>query len=73
MASTSNKGNIVHLRTQMRANPRFRFELMAAISRTARDNGVELDGDTLANLVLVDASEVEKALSTPNLPGGTNC
>jgi hypothetical protein len=73
MASTSNEGNIIHVRTQMRSNPRFRFELLAAISNVARNNGVELDGATLANLVLVDASEIEKTLSTPNLPGGTNC
>ena len=65
--------SIVDLRTQMRSNVRFRFELLAAISRVAREHGVELNNEAIANLVLVDAEEVEKALLGPDLPGGTNC
>lgn len=61
------------LRAHMRGNVRFRFELLAAISQVARQNGVNLPDETLANLVLVDSSEIEKALVGPDLPGGTNC
>lgn len=61
------------LRTNMRTNVRYRFELLAAISRVSREHGIEVDNETIGNLVLVDASEVEKALTGPDLPGGTNC
>ncbi|AXF13529.1 hypothetical protein CUJ87_03145 [Paraburkholderia caledonica] len=61
------------LRTNMRTNVRYRFELLAAISKVSRDHGIDVDNETIGNLVLVDASEIEKALAGPDLPGGTNC
>ncbi|WP_444945130.1 hypothetical protein ACJJIP_11270 [Microbulbifer sp. VTAC004] len=72
MSDASNCGAAV-LRANMRGNIRYRFELLAAISRISREHGVELDDATLSNLVLVDSSEVEEELMGPDLPGGINC
>jgi len=68
----SNDG-VASLRAQMRSNVRFRFEVLAAISTVARANDVNLGAEALGNLVFVDASEIEKSLRGPDLPGGTNC
>ena len=72
MTDVSGDGSVTALRTQMRANVRFRFELLAAISRTAREHGIAVSDEALGNLLLVDAAELEEAMVGPDLPGGTN-
>jgi hypothetical protein len=73
MEAKQAKNGVASLRAHMRGDVRFRFELLAAISSVARDHGIDLSGEALGNLVLVDASEIDKTLRGPDLPGGTNC
>ena len=58
----NNPASTEEVRMQMRTNLRYRFELLAAISKVSRDHGITISDESLGNLVLVDASEIEKEL-----------
>jgi L-alanine-DL-glutamate epimerase-like enolase superfamily enzyme len=65
--------DISTLRMHVKTNPRFAVELLAAISKTCRDYGIELSDEVIATLALAGANELAAGLSVPILPGGTNC
>ena len=73
MAEGHKYADIAAVRLHVKTNPRLAVELLAAISKTFREYGVELSDDVIATLALAGAHELAAGLSVPILPGGTNC
>lgn len=61
------------LRMKLKADPMFSIELLGAITKVCRGNGVTLSNDLLGRIVLARHDELTQGLSVPVLPGGTNC
>ena len=67
-------GEITAVRTKIRANPSLHVELLGAIVKTLRENGVQPDKRLISDLVIAIPDELTAELGKEVvLPGGTNC
>jgi hypothetical protein len=67
-------GEIASIRARIKANPALHVELLAAISKTLREHGVQPDKRILSEIALAVPDEITAALGGEViLPGGTNC
>jgi hypothetical protein len=63
---------VASVRTQLRANPRAKLEVLAAISKSLRDNGIDISSEALRDLQITTSGEIG-TLHEVVLPVGTPC
>jgi hypothetical protein len=56
------------LRAQLRGNPQFRLEVLAALIRIARDHGIALSDGLLEHVTFADEAELDLMLA-PDVKG----
>lgn len=66
-------GEIVALRTKLKANPALRQEIQQSIADIFKKHGIRSDPDLGPDLIFAIPEEVADALADVILPGGTNC
>ena len=64
---------LADLRMKLKTDSMFSVELLGAISKVCRDNGVKLSNELISRLILATNDEVTTSVGVPVLPGGTNC